>query len=249
MLERMDLSYTRPTYVLANADKQKQEQFVRDFEELKNLLDDEILQILFADESMIRDYQAIHQTWLERGKQRLIKTFGKHRGVKLVGYLNYETGEVYCEEHETYDAEVFLGFLKNVLLRNENGKIVMILDDALIHHAKLLQPFLEENKEHLQLIYLPSYSPDFNLIEGLWKWLKEKTIYNVFYKTVLEIRKNVNAFLDAIRAEPEAVIQRLCCKLWSYQKFNSSYIAIKNNRESSFFAENRLFLQWVLKGQ
>ncbi|WP_425058318.1 hypothetical protein [Sporomusa carbonis] len=32
----------------------------------------------------------------------------------MVGYLNYETGEVYCEEHESYDAEVFLGFLKNV---------------------------------------------------------------------------------------------------------------------------------------
>jgi hypothetical protein len=33
---------------------------------------------------MIRDYQAIHQTWFERGKQQIIKTFGKHQGVKLV---------------------------------------------------------------------------------------------------------------------------------------------------------------------
>jgi transposase len=35
MLERLNLSYTRPTYVLAKADKQKQEQFVQDFENLK----------------------------------------------------------------------------------------------------------------------------------------------------------------------------------------------------------------------
>jgi len=35
MLDRMDLSYTRPTYVLAKADKQKQEQFVQDFEKVK----------------------------------------------------------------------------------------------------------------------------------------------------------------------------------------------------------------------
>ncbi|XEQ94856.1 IS630 family transposase ISBs2 [Sporomusa carbonis] len=139
---------------------------------------------------MIRDYQAIHQTWFEKGKQRIIKTFGKHQGVKLVGYLNYETGEVYCEEHESYDAEVFLGFLKNVLLRNPNGKTVMILDNARIHHAKLLQPFLEEHQEQLTLMFLPPYSPNLNLIEGLWKWLKEKVIYNVFYKTVSEIREN-----------------------------------------------------------
>lgn len=176
-------------------------------------MDDKIQRILFVDESMIRDYQAIHQTWFERGKQRLIKTFGKHRGVKLVGYLNYETGEIYCEEHDTYDAEVFLGFLKNVLSKNKSGKTIIILDNARIHHAKLLQPFLKENEEQLQLMYLPPYSPDLNLIEGLWKWLKEKVIYNVFYKTLPEIRNNVSSFLDVISADPEGVIQRLCCKL------------------------------------
>ena len=98
--------------------------------------------------------------------------------------MNYETGEVYCEEHDTYDSEVFLGFLKNVLSKNNDGKTVIILDNARIHHAKLLQPFLKENEEQLQLMYLPPYSPDLNLIEGLWKWLKEKVIYNVFYKTL-----------------------------------------------------------------
>lgn len=35
MFERMGLSYTRPTYVLAKADKEKQEQFVQDFETVK----------------------------------------------------------------------------------------------------------------------------------------------------------------------------------------------------------------------
>ena len=103
---------------------------------------------------MVRDYQAIHQTWFERGKQRGIKTFGKHQGVKLVGYLNYETGEVYCEEHESYDAVVFLDFLKNVRLNYPTGKTVMILDNARIHHAKLIQPFLEEHKEKLTLMFL-----------------------------------------------------------------------------------------------
>jgi hypothetical protein len=35
MLARMNLSYTRPTYVLAKADKEKQEQFIKDFDEVK----------------------------------------------------------------------------------------------------------------------------------------------------------------------------------------------------------------------
>ena len=81
---------------------------------------------------MIRDYQAIMKTWFPKGKQRIIPTYGKHEGVKLVGILDYETGHVYVEEHKKYDAEVFLQFLKNVLSQYQDGKIVIILDNAKI---------------------------------------------------------------------------------------------------------------------
>ncbi|MED5012073.1 transposase, partial [Geobacillus stearothermophilus] len=74
--------------------------------------------------------------------------------------------------------------------------IVMILDNARIHHAKLIQPFLKEHEDRLELVFLPPYSPQLNLIEGLWKWLKSDVIYNVFYSSVQEIRKNVQAFIQ-----------------------------------------------------
>jgi putative transposase len=160
---------------------------------------------------MIRDYQAIHQTWFEKGKQRKIRTYGTHKGVKLVGFLNYETGEIYCEEHSSYNAEIFLKFLKNVVNKYPCGKTVIILDNARIHHAKLLKPFLEKNKDKIELVFLPPYSPDLNMIEGLWKWLKEKVIYNVFYKSVIEIRKNINIFFKEISKHSQRIIDRLCC--------------------------------------
>lgn len=176
------------------------------------MINDQIQHILFEDESMIRDYQAIGATWFERGKQKIIKTFGKHRGVKLVGCLDYESGDIYCEEHDIYDAQTFLDFLENVLKRY-SGKIVMILDNARIHHAKLIQPFLLENIERLELIFLPPYSPNLNLIEGLWGWLKEKVINNVFYNKTYEIQKNVSDFLTEISKQPQVIIDRLCVKL------------------------------------
>lgn len=89
---------------------------------LKKLIYGNIDDILFQDESMIRDYQAIHQTWFPKGQQRLIPTYGKHRGVKLIGTLDYESGEIFCVEEESYDAEVFLNFLKGVLASIHKGK-------------------------------------------------------------------------------------------------------------------------------
>lgn len=162
---------------------------------------------------MIRDYQAIQRSWFEKGKQRVIPTYGKHHGVKLLGVLNYETGKVFCQEEESYNAEVFLSFLQRVLEEYPTGRIVMILDNAKIHHAKLIQPFLNENKERLELMFLPPYSPNLNLIEGLWKWLKNDVINNVFYETVSDIRHAVQGFINKVNSQSFITINRLCCQL------------------------------------
>lgn len=166
--------------------------------------------MLFEDESMIRDYQAIMKTWFPVGKQRVIPTYGKHEGVKLVGFLDYETGRVYVEEHKKYDAETFLGFLKTVLQKYPSGKIVMILDNAKIHHAKLLRGFLEENSERLELVFLPPYSPNLNKIEELWGWLKNSVINNVFFSCRDEIKAAVEKFISWVNTIPQIVIDRLC---------------------------------------
>lgn len=80
-----------------------------------------------------------------------------------------------------------LAFFQKVLVTYPTGELVLVLDNARIHHAKLLQPFLEEQKKRLKLVFLPSYSPQLNIVEGLWKWLKSSVINNVFYSTVSEI--------------------------------------------------------------
>ena len=85
----------------------------------------------------------------------------------------------------------------------------MILDNARIHHAKLLTSFLQENSR-LHLEFLPPYSPDLNIIEELWGWLKSTVINNVFFHTRDEINAAVRSFLIYIDAIPLTVIDRLC---------------------------------------
>ena len=86
----------------------------------------------------------------------------------------------------------------------------MILDNAKIHHAKLLQDFLEENSERLELVFLPPYSPNLNKIEELWGWLKNSVINNVFFSCRDEIKAAVVKFIDWVNTIPQTVIDRLC---------------------------------------
>jgi transposase len=164
---------------------------------------------------MIRDYQAVQRTWFAKGKQRIIKTTGKHRGVKLFSTVDYGTGRIVWQEDEEYTAEKFLVFLKRVLKGYPTGKITMVLDNARAHHAKRLEPFLKKQQGRLHLVFLPPYSPKLNVVEGLWKWLKSDVINNVFDYTVAEIRENVQSFMEQIMKDPLNIIDRLCIRMES----------------------------------
>ena len=85
----------------------------------------------------------------------------------------------------------------------------MILDNAKIHHAQLLTEFLQANPR-LHLEFLPPYSPNLNIIEELWKWLKNTVINNVFFHTREEIKSAVLSFLHFIASISLVVIDRLC---------------------------------------
>ena len=105
-----------------------------------------------------------------------------------------------------------MGFLEKTLEIYPTGKIVMILDNARIHHAKMLEDLLEKNKR-LTLMFLPPYSPKLNLIEGLWGWLKNEVINNAFFSKVDEIQQAVRWFINYVNELPNMVIDRLCVKM------------------------------------
>ncbi len=162
---------------------------------------------------MIRDYQAIGRTWFPKGQQKVIPTYGKHWGDKLLGTLDYESGEILCRHASQYDAKEFLDFLQEIVDHYPGERLVLILDNARIHHAKLIQPFLADHRETLTLQFLPPYSPKLNPIEGLWGWLKSSVIYNVFFKSVKAIIAAVDTFLATISQDPMTIIDRLCVRI------------------------------------
>jgi transposase len=152
------------------------------------------------------------KSWFPKGQQRLIKTYGKHESLKLIGILNYETGKVYVEEAEEFNAKIFLSFLEKTLALYPKGKIVMVLDNSKVHHAILLKEFLKNNPR-LKLMFLPPYSPKLNIIEGLWGWLKDTCINNVFFSKFYQVRIVVRKFVVMVNSNPTQTIDRLCVQL------------------------------------
>ncbi len=61
----------------------------------------------------------------------------------------------------------------------------------------------------MQLEPLAGYSPDLNPIEGLWKWMREEVTYGYCHKTLGELWRACQAFIERINQDPMAMIDRL----------------------------------------
>jgi transposase len=70
------------------------------------------------------------------------------------------------------DARVLIDFLKR-LTRHAAKRIFLILDNLRVHHAKVVQQWLPENEDKIEIFYLPSYSPGLNPDELLNADLKQ----------------------------------------------------------------------------
>ncbi len=69
---------------------------------------------------------------------------------------------------------------------------VIIADNARYYRAKLVKQYLESSR--IRIEFLPSYSPNLNLIERLWKFFYKKTLYNKYYETYEEFKDKCLGF-------------------------------------------------------
>lgn len=65
--------------------------------------------------------------------------------------------------------------------------VTLILDNAKYQKCAIVKKLADDLK--IELLYLPSYSPNLNLIERLWKFVKKKCLYSKYYET-FDIFKN-----------------------------------------------------------
>jgi transposase len=87
--------------------------------------------------------------------------------------------------------------LKQNLGINDFGKkrkILLVLDNAKYHHAKIIQPWLEEMKDILELFFLPPYSPDLNAIEMLWKKTRRAVTHNRFFESLDNLKYDLKMY-------------------------------------------------------
>ena len=166
--------------------------------------------LLFGDECGIQFMPTRVRMWALKGQTPQILSPGGREKQSVIGAVEPSTGVVTSMFIPTLTAIVFRVFLKFVILRYCHArKIYLVVDNASSHHANILKPFLKLIAWKLELIFLPSYSPELNPAEDFWKLLREKCTYNTYYKHFADKIAVVRTFLEKSKA-PSADVRSRC---------------------------------------
>lgn len=105
-------------------------------------------------------------------------------------------------QDHAYKSPDIVRFLQH-LLRHIPGKVLVIWDGAPIHRGQPIKDFLAGGgAERIQLEQLPSYAPELNPDEGIWRYLKRVELKNVVCPTLADLRYELRLATARIRHKP-----------------------------------------------
>jgi transposase len=76
--------------------------------------------------------------------------------------------------------------------------IEVVLDNASYHRSAAIKAYLARDGCRIRLVYLPAYSPNLNLIERLWWFLKKTTLWHEHYPTFAQFRAAIDGFFEKL---------------------------------------------------
>ncbi len=149
------------------------------------------------DESLfVNKYHRGKKRWSPIGKKTNTKQTGGHEKIVVYGALA-EDGTQLFRTYEHFNAETFVKYLEE--MRIKWGKIVVILDNAPQHTAKIVQRYLKEHKKEVILHFLPVSSPELNAVEECWRQAKYEILVAKYYPGLKDMWEVVSEYFRVTR--------------------------------------------------
>jgi transposase len=185
--------YKKPKGIPAKADKALQEAFIEAYEALKTSTPFSE-PILFMDSSHPTQETRLTYGWIRKGKDKLIPTTASRTRVNITGAINLNEMKLVSNTYKTIDSDAIEDFLKRTEASYPMAeRIHVFCDQAGYHRSEQIKRYLTHSR--ITLHYLPTYSPNLNPIERLWKVMHEYVSNNHYFKTAKEFRDKIDEFL------------------------------------------------------
>ncbi len=198
LLHRLGFTYKLTTPVPCQADAVAQQDFLQELAVLEAHVERGEAVLYYADAAHPTHNTRCTRAWCAVGEERPLLTVSGRERVNLNAALNaYEPTQVLLDETDCVNAQSTRRLYEQLLAAHpDKQRIYVVCDNARYYKNKALRAWLADKP--LVQVFLPPYSPNLNLIERLWKYLRQKIINTTFYRTKGEFRQAVQRFFTRL---------------------------------------------------
>ena len=150
-----------------------------------------------------------------------VKTGSGRQRFNVLGALNAVTHELITVTNETYiNAQSVCELLNKIAALGLNIPITLVLDNARYQKCALVMELAQAL--NIELLYLTAYSPNLNLIERLWKFVKKQCLYSIYYPDFNAFKEAISSCLDQCHTTyKEELNSLLTLRFQSFEKVNT----------------------------
>jgi transposase len=137
-----------------------------------------------------------------------IKAPAGRQRFNVLGALNARTHELVMVTNDTYiHAESVCELLRKLAALNLGVPITLFLDNARYQKCALVMATAADL--HIELCFLPAYSPNLNLIERLWKFVKSECLYSEYYADFASFKAAITTCLEQTHSTHKSALDTL----------------------------------------
>jgi transposase len=199
LLRRIGASYHKVSGFFWKADVEEQKKFVRKYRRHKREAGPNTRRYFVDACHPVWGVGLLYSCWLLAGQRFYVGVGNGRKRLNILG--------AYCpDDHDYVDlrltkenitGEQFVQLLEALRAKHpDTGRFLLYLDNARYYSKPCVKEWLARHRQ-FRLVPLPAYSPNLNLIERLWKFLRKKAL-NRWLKTFEEMQAAVAGVLDRL---------------------------------------------------
>jgi transposase len=206
LLKNLGFSFQKARFVSDHLDEEKRREWLQQtWPRIQKQAKAAGALLLFGDEASFAQWGSLSYTWARKGQQPTVKTSGKRKGYKTFGLIDFFTGQFFYQGLEgRFNSASYIAFVTQ-LLQQTTAPIFLIQDGARYHTSKHTRQFFAQHADRLTVFQLPSYSPDYNPIEYLWRNVKKEATHLKYFPSFDTLVTAVETTLTDFQRQPARI--------------------------------------------